>query len=245
MEPPVRGPARGAVRGAARTLDAVSADVANTAVRNAATATARRCRRTRIATPRSIRVLLERGDKVRTGMAASGIGRYIDHSALGRRYCSPRVLPTLRSTRMRLLPASSSRRAVAALASAACVLVFTSTAATTAAAATDKVPVTRSVYGKTAPDNAPGQEMYLQQVVIAPGGKLPEHFHEGTQLATIRSGVLTYNIVTGTAVVTRAGGRTVKVKGKGVVTLRKGDTLVEAESLVHYGSNKGKVPVVI
>ena len=126
--------------------------------------------------------------------------------------------------------------------SAACVLASTATAA---AAASDKVPVTRSVYGKTAPDNAPGQEMYLQQVVIAPGGKLPEHFHEGTQLATIRSGVLTYNVVAGTAVVTRANGKTVNLKGKGVVTLRKGDTLVEAQSLVHYGSNKGKVPVVI
>jgi quercetin dioxygenase-like cupin family protein len=124
----------------------------------------------------------------------------------------------------------------------ACTLAFTSTAAT---AASDKVPVTRSVYGKTEPDNAPGQEMYLQQVVIAPGGKLPEHYHEGTQLATIRSGVLTYNVVTGTAVVTRGNGKTVNVKGKGVVSLRKGDTLVEAQSLVHYGSNKGKVPVVI
>jgi hypothetical protein len=143
---------------------------------------------------------------------------------------------------MRLFLRISPRRAVALLVSAACVLASTATAA---AAASDKVPVTRSVYGKTAPDNAPGQEMYLQQVVIAPGGKLPEHFHEGTQLATIRSGVLTYNVVAGTAVVTRANGKTVNVKGKGVVTLRKGDTLVEAQSLVHYGSNKGKVPVVI
>ena len=143
---------------------------------------------------------------------------------------------------MRLFLRISPRRAVAMLVATACVVVF---AATAANAASDKVPVTRSVYGKTAPDNAPGQEMYLQQVVIAPGGKLPEHFHEGTQLATIRSGVLTYNVVTGTAVVTRASGKTVKVKGKGVVTLRKGDTLVEAQSLVHYGANKGKVPVVI
>jgi Cupin domain len=143
---------------------------------------------------------------------------------------------------MRLPLGTLSRRAVAVLVLSACTLAFTSTAAS---AASDKVPVTRSVYGKTAPDNAPGQEMYLQQVVIAPGGKLPEHYHEGTQLATIRSGVLTYNVVTGTAVVTRANGKTVSVKGKGVVTLRKGDTLVEAQSLVHYGSNKGKVPVVI
>src|SRR5262245_10394123 len=150
--------------------------------------------------------------------------------------------PRTRSLRMRFPMATLSRRPVAVLVAGACPLPCTATAATAAA---DKVPVTRSVYGKTAPDNAPGQEMYLQQVVIAPGGKLPEHYHEGTQLATIRAGVLTYNVVTGTAVVTRADGKTVRVKGKGVVTLRKGDTLVEAQSLVHYGSNKGKVPVVI
>jgi Cupin domain len=143
---------------------------------------------------------------------------------------------------MRLPLGTLSRRAVAVLVVSACTLALMST---TASATSDKVPVTRSVYGKTAPDNAPGQEMYLQEVVIAPGGKLPEHYHEGTQLATIRSGVLTYNVVTGTAVVTRANGETVSVKGKGVVTLRKGDTLVEAQSLVHHGSNKGKVPVVI
>ena len=33
-----------------------------------------------------------------------------------------------------------------------------------------------------------GQQLYLQRVTIAPGAKLPEHFHQGTQVARIISG---------------------------------------------------------
>jgi hypothetical protein len=115
-----------------------------------------------------------------------------------------------------------------------------------AAGAASKPPsITRTVYGPTAPQNAPGQSLTLQEVVIPPGTALSEHFHEGTQLATIRSGVLTYNVVSGSVDVTRANGKTENVGGPGVVTLRKGDSIVETQSLVHYGANKGKVPVVI
>src|SRR5690242_7208985 len=59
--------------------------------------------------------------------------------------------------------------------------------------------VTRAAFGQTEPANAPGQTLYLQQVTIAPGAKLPEHYHQGTQLARIMSGELTYDIVSGTA----------------------------------------------
>jgi hypothetical protein len=118
-------------------------------------------------------------------------------------------------------------------------------AAHVAVAASAKEPIQRIVYGQTTANNAPGQELYLQKVVIAPGAKLAEHFHEGTQLATVRAGVLTYNIVSGEAVVTRPGGKPKTVAGPNVVTLRTGDSLVESNSLVHYGSNRGKQPVVI
>jgi quercetin dioxygenase-like cupin family protein len=106
-------------------------------------------------------------------------------------------------------------------------------------------PVTRTVYGEAEPENAPGQSLTLQRVVIEPGAELPEHFHEGTQLATIRSGVLTYNVVSGAVSVTRRDGTTEVVKGPDVVKLRKGDTIVEPESLVHYGGNDGTKKVVI
>jgi hypothetical protein len=114
-----------------------------------------------------------------------------------------------------------------------------------ASATAEKEPVRRQVIGQTATPNAPGQQLYLQQVVIDPGAKLPEHFHEGTQLATIRAGVLTYNVVSGSAVVTRANGSTNTYMGPKVLTLRRGDVIVEDESLAHYGSNKGKQRVVI
>src|SRR5882724_10366122 len=53
--------------------------------------------------------------------------------------------------------------------------------------------ITRTPLGEASPVNAPGQELYLQRVTIGPGAKLVEHFHQGTQVARVLSGVLTYN----------------------------------------------------
>ena len=135
-------------------------------------------------------------------------------------------------------------RAAIALVIAACGLGL-GLGSSAAGAAPSKEPVERTIYGTTDPKNAPGQTLSLQQVVIAPGAKLAVHFHEGTQLATVRAGKLTYNVVSGTAQVTRAGGSIESVNGPDSVVLRKGDALVENESLVHYGANKGKAPVVL
>ena len=142
---------------------------------------------------------------------------------------------------------SARSRAAVALVTTTCGIgiMFGASAAGAASSSSPKEPIQRTVYGQIAPENAPGQELTLQQVTIAPGAKLPEHFHQGTQLATIRAGVLTYNVVSGTAHVTRADGATKSVTGPGVVRLRTGDALVENQSLVHYGANNGKQPVVI
>src|SRR5204863_9823399 len=86
---------------------------------------------------------------------------------------------------------------------------------------------------------------YLQQVTIAPHAKLAEHFHQGTQVARVISGVLTYNIVSGTAVVTRANGKAEDVPGPNKVLLRPGDALVETRALIHFGANDTDKPVVI
>jgi hypothetical protein len=61
----------------------------------------------------------------------------------------------------------------------------------------------------------------------------------------VRSGVLTYDIVSGTAVVTRANGKSEEVTGPAKIRLRRGDAITETASLVHFGSNRGKKPVVI
>ena len=148
-------------------------------------------------------------------------------------------------------PGQAARRTVIAT---AVIAIAASTGALAVWAATaEREPVTRTILGETAPVNAPGQEMTLQRVVIDPGAELPEHFHEGTQLARIRSGVLTYHVVSGAVAVTRAdnavghgaGGSTEIVTAPGTVKLRAGDTIVEDESLVHYGENRGTRTVVI
>jgi hypothetical protein len=104
---------------------------------------------------------------------------------------------------------------------------------------------TKTVLAQANPANAPGQTLYLYRVTIAPGAALPTHFHEGTQLAYIQAGVLTYNIISGTVAVTNSQGATKRFKGPTVVSLSPGYTLTETPSVVHYGSNKGKSPVVI
>ena len=131
-------------------------------------------------------------------------------------------------------------------------LILTAVVATTiatggvlASAADKPEPIRRTIWGQTTPENSPGQDLYLQRVEIDPGAELPVHFHEGTQLATIREGVLTYHVKIGQVAVTRADGATETVKAPGTVKLRVGDTIVEAESLVHYGENAGKQKVVI
>ncbi len=105
--------------------------------------------------------------------------------------------------------------------------------------------ITRTDLGSASPANGPGQELYLRRVTLAPGAKLPEHFHQGTQVAHIISGVLTYDIASGTAAVTRANGKTETVAAPATIKLRRGDGLVETQGLVHHGSNAGKQPVVI
>src|SRR3954453_130473 len=103
--------------------------------------------------------------------------------------------------------------------------------------------LTRADLGSALPANAPGQQLYLQRVTIAPGAKLPQHFHQGTQVAHIVSGVLTYDIASGTATVTRGGGPTETVDAPATIKLRRGDGLIETEGLVHHGSNQGRRPV--
>ena len=105
--------------------------------------------------------------------------------------------------------------------------------------------VTRTRLGQTNPANAPGQALHLEQVTIAPGAKLPEHFHQGTQVARVVSGVLTYNVVSGTVTVTRADGRAEQASGPSEVRVGPGETVTENAGLVHFGANDGTRPVVV
>lgn len=132
----------------------------------------------------------------------------------------------------------------------ACVSVATALAfgAATPAPAQDSRTqdgVTTTALAEAATANAPGQALHLQEVRIAPGAKLARHFHLGTRIASIRSGVLTFEVVSGVVNITRARGKTEQVSGPATIRLRSGDAISETETLVHYGANKGRKPIVV
>lgn len=108
----------------------------------------------------------------------------------------------------------------------------------------DKNGITREVLASVLPPNAPGTALYLTRVRIAPGSPLPEHFHDGTQVARVVSGVLTYEVVSGVARVDRADGSSATYTGPASVKLRPGDVVTEFPGMVHQGRNATKRPVV-
>ena len=96
--------------------------------------------------------------------------------------------------------------------------------------------LTRKVLSVTLPLNAPGQVLYLTRVTYAPKAKGSVHYHEGTQIFRVESGALTYRVNAGTAMLTRASGAVEKLKSTTTI-LRKGDSVIETSSLVHWASN--------
>lgn len=111
--------------------------------------------------------------------------------------------------------------------------------------------VVRSALAQTSNvQGAPKRTMVLSRVVVNPGAKLALHHHLGTQISRVESGVLTYTVERGSAVVREgeadqqpklvrkiAAGQTGKV--------RAGQWLVEQPSDIHRAANRGSVPVVI
>ncbi|MFN8025713.1 MAG: cupin domain-containing protein [Acidimicrobiia bacterium] len=105
--------------------------------------------------------------------------------------------------------------------------------------------VTRVILGVAQPLNAPGQTLLLQDVRIAPGAQLAQHYHQGTQLARVVKGTLTYSLDEGTAIVTKKGGSPETVSAPKTISLQPGDVLVENAGLLHHAANKGKTAVVL
>jgi quercetin dioxygenase-like cupin family protein len=97
---------------------------------------------------------------------------------------------------------------------------------------------------------APQRTMVLSRVVIDPGAKLALHHHEGTQIARIEAGVLTYTVERGSAVVREGEAdqqpRVVRTIAAGQTgRVRPGQWMVEQPSDIHRAANRGTVPVVI
>jgi quercetin dioxygenase-like cupin family protein len=114
----------------------------------------------------------------------------------------------------------------------------------------DAAEVEREILVQTVPSQAPDHDLYLYRVTVPPGAQLPAHTHPGTQAAHIQSGTLTYQVLSGSAVVVRAaqGDKAATpetVTAPVTVKLRKGDAVIENPQLVHQARNDGKRPVVI
>jgi quercetin dioxygenase-like cupin family protein len=100
------------------------------------------------------------------------------------------------------------------------------------------------------PHGADGRTLGLSRVVIPPGGQIALHHHQGTQIARVESGVLTYSVETGSVEVRRGAAdddpqvvRTIEAGESG--RIRAGEWLVEQPSDHHRAANRGDKRIVI
>lgn len=106
--------------------------------------------------------------------------------------------------------------------------------------------VTATILGEFEPPEAPGSTMYLYRVVIPPGAEIAPHHHPGQQIARIESGTLTYTALEGTLELGRDSATPNEtVEAPATVEIDAGDSVFEAESLLHEARNDGDEPVVI
>lgn len=99
------------------------------------------------------------------------------------------------------------------------------------------------------PIGANGRALNLARVVIPPGSRLPLHYHQGTQVGYIQSGVLTYHVQSGRARLMRGAGDAPKlirvIRAGQTVRVRPGQWLIEQPYDHHRAANYGRKPVVV
>jgi quercetin dioxygenase-like cupin family protein len=113
-------------------------------------------------------------------------------------------------------------------------------------------PVVREILAQMdSPPGAPGRRLTLVRYTIAPAAQLAPHIHPGVQVASITSGILTYEIVSGTVTIQRNVGpngvpaSTEQLTGPARTTLGRGDVVFEEGQMVHFGANTTSEAVVI
>jgi quercetin dioxygenase-like cupin family protein len=96
---------------------------------------------------------------------------------------------------------------------------------------------------------ASGRTLGLSRVTIPVNGTIALHHHQGTQVAYIQAGVLTYTVKSGGVTVYSgpADNSTVvrKITGGQTGAITAGDWIIEQPSTIHRAANKGKARVVI
>jgi len=100
------------------------------------------------------------------------------------------------------------------------------------------------------PVGAAGRTIGLARVLIPPGVKLAPHYHEGTQVAYVQSGVLTYSVHRGSAELMRGPAapspRLVRrIRAGETVRIHAGEWLIEQPDDVHSAANRGHKTIVI
>ncbi|MDX6608032.1 MAG: hypothetical protein QOD14_2572, partial [Solirubrobacterales bacterium] len=96
---------------------------------------------------------------------------------------------------------------------------------------------------------AKGRTLGLSRVTIPVGGTIALHHHEGTQVAYIQAGVLTYTVKSGSVTVMSGPAdkptvvRTIGAGQSGKITA--GQWIVEQPSTIHQAANNGSAKIVI
>ncbi|HEX6586211.1 MAG TPA: hypothetical protein VF052_05620 [Solirubrobacterales bacterium] len=94
-----------------------------------------------------------------------------------------------------------------------------------------------------------GRSLGLSKVTIPVGGKIALHHHEGTQVAFIQSGNLTYTVTSGSVTVMDgpADNATVvrKIKAGQTGKIASRQWIVEQPGTVHRAANNGTTKIVI
>ena len=96
---------------------------------------------------------------------------------------------------------------------------------------------------------AAGRTLGLSRVTIPAGGTIALHHHEGTQIAFIQKGVLTYTVKAGSVTVMKGpadDGTKVRTIGSGqTAKIKSGQWIVEQPSTIHQAANNGSSKIVI
>ncbi len=126
----------------------------------------------------------------------------------------------------------------------------TATAQDATPAATSTTGVTREVLNTDLPEMSPGYALTLTRVVIEPGGVAAAHFHPGTQLIYIESGVVLYTVLNGELPFMLAGedgqpGVEGVLRAGETMEFGPGDRFIEHKDMIHVAENRGDAPVVI
>jgi quercetin dioxygenase-like cupin family protein len=94
-----------------------------------------------------------------------------------------------------------------------------------------------------------GKTLGLSRVTIPAGGTIALHHHQGTQVAYIQSGVLTYSVKAGSVTVmtgTADNPMVVRKINEGQTgRITAGQWIVEQPSTIHQAANKGNAKIVI